>query len=125
MQCERYHSILFLIGGKRLVANVSRCCFSQIFKSHNDVRLHHKAFLFNDRFFLSNLILFDEAKTLEAETMNKRQLLILTVKEGKQTNTNIVKGTRTEKTTNMADHGHDSLVIITAIENKQNSFMSK
>lgn len=76
-------------------------------------------------FFLSNLILFDEAKTLEAETMNKRQLLILTVKEGKQTNTNTVKGTRTEKTTNMADHGHDSLVIITAIENKQNSFMSK
>lgn len=57
--------------------------------------------------------------------MNKRQLLILTVKEGKQTNTNTVKGTRTEKTTNMADHGHDSLVIITAIENKQNSVMSK
>lgn len=51
VQCERYHSILFLIGGKRLVANVSRCCFSQLFKSHNDVRLHHKAFLFNDRFF--------------------------------------------------------------------------
>lgn len=94
-------------------------------KNHNDVRLHHKAFLFNDRFFLSNLILFDEAKTLEAETMNKRQLLILTVKEGKQTNTNTVKGTRTEKTTNMADHGHDSLVIIIAIENKQNGFMSK
>lgn len=47
------------------------------------------------------------------------------LKEGKQTNTNTAKGTRTEKTTNMADHGHDSLVIIIAIENKQNSFMSK
>lgn len=68
-------------------------------------------------FFLSNLILFDEAKTLEAETMNKRSdFNTYWFKEEKQTNANTVKDTRTEKTT-------DSLVI--TIENKQNSFMSK
>lgn len=58
--------------------------------------------------------------------MNKRSAFnTYWFKEEKQTNANTVKGTRTEETTNMADHGHDSLVIIIAIENKQKSFMSK